>query len=93
MAVMNLRRGLLGLWVVFSIAWIIAVGFDGYFRQVMLPPVIAIHLPMWGLTGVNLFGRIVLIEVMDLAWAFGPPVAVLIIGAALSWAIAGFRRE
>jgi hypothetical protein len=49
MAVMNLRRGLLGLWVVFSIAWIIAVGFDGYSRQVMLPPVIAIHLPMWGL--------------------------------------------
>jgi hypothetical protein len=28
-----------------------------------------------------------------LAWAFGPPLAVLIIGAALGWAVAGFRRK
>jgi hypothetical protein len=27
---MNLRRGLLRLWLVFSIAWIIAVGFHAY---------------------------------------------------------------
>jgi hypothetical protein len=27
---MNLRRGLLRLWVVFSVAWIIAVGFHAY---------------------------------------------------------------
>ena len=28
-----------------------------------------------------------------LEWAFGAPIAVLIIGAALGWAIAGFREE
>jgi hypothetical protein len=28
-----------------------------------------------------------------LEWAFGPPMAVLIIGAALWWAVAGFRKD
>jgi hypothetical protein len=94
MAVMNLRRGLLRLWVVFSVAWIIAVGFDIYFRGVVVQPgEYTIGPPTEpGDIDVTLFGRMVVIGVSHLAWAFGPPVAVLIIGAALSWAIAGFRK-
>jgi hypothetical protein len=54
---------------------------------------------IWGqeqpgeLANVELLGRTVVIDVSHLEWAFGPPIAALIIGAALWWAIAGLRRN
>ena len=33
---MNLRRGLLRLWIVCSVAWIVAIGYDTY--TLSLPP-------------------------------------------------------
>jgi len=104
---MNLRRGLLRLWVVFSMAWIIAVGVHAYsvwpknisnpwaaaYRSVGPAP----DLPEKATTeeileNLNWLGARPFVR-PHLEWALGPPVAVLIIGGALSWAIAGFRRE
>ena len=82
---MNLRRGLLRLWVVFSIAWIIAVGFHAYtLSPPLLPPGYILELQPGELAAVDLLGRTVVIDVSHLKWAFGPPIAVLIISAALS---------
>ena len=87
-------RGLLRLWVVFSIAWIIPIGFHAYtyWGIPALPPGYVLDWRSGELTTAEFLGRTVVIDVSHLAWAFGPPVAVLIIGAALSWAIAGFRK-
>jgi len=110
MAVMNLRRGLLRLWVVFSIAWIVAVGYHGYTSHgpvyTVGPPVeyygplpaplpAPASEPVEEVERFRLFGLTYTRDVIEshVRWAFGPPVAVLIIGAALSWAIAGFRKK
>jgi hypothetical protein len=92
---MNLRRGLLRLWVVFSIAWIIAVGFHAYTlgEEIDLPPGYVLDLGPGQLATVDLLGRTVVIDQSHLEWAFGPPIAVLIIGAVLWWAVAGFRQN
>ena len=104
----NVRRGLLRLWVVFSIGWIIAVGVHAYsvwptnigglwtaYQAVVgAAPVVQKERP----TAEELLGRLrrgiarAIIR-PHLQWAFGAPIAVLIIGAALGWAIAGFREE
>ena len=105
---MNVRRGLLRLWVVFSIAWIIAVGvhaysvwpttigrlWPAYQADVGAAPVVQTERP----AAEELLGRLQrgiarAIIRPHLEWAFGAPIAVLIIGAALGWAIAGFREE
>jgi hypothetical protein len=85
---MNLRRGLLRLWMVCSIAWIAFVSIDA----------IRYWSPSWTLSDSPL--RLARDVARDwesnirphLEWAFGPPVVVLIVGAALWWAIAGFRK-
>ena len=106
---MNLRRGLLRLWVVFSIAWIIAVGVDAYrlwpapvgsWTAYQAPkwsyPVIKEQdLPTWYLT--PFLNKIVperesWIVRSHLEWTLRPPASAIIIGAALWWAAAGFRK-
>lgn len=108
---MNLRRGLLRLWGVFSIAWIIAVGFHAYrlwptplgpwtifqAREWSYPVIKEEDVPPpWELKpfeekiAVEREGWIVR---SHLEWALGPPVFAIIIGAALWWAVAGFRRD
>jgi hypothetical protein len=85
-AAMNLRRGLLRFWMVCSIAWIAFVSIDAI-RYWSLS---------WTLSDSPV--RIARDVARDwessirphLEWAFGPPVVVLIVGAALWWAIAGF---
>jgi hypothetical protein len=89
---MNLRRGLLRLWLVLSILWIAAVCIHAYTEGILPPPSgYTLELKPGQLGDVEVFGRLVLIDEMHVAWALGPPVAVLIVGAALAWAIAGFR--
>ena len=99
-AAMNLRRGLLRLWVVFSIAWIVAGGVEIYsqagwatYGKYTIGCRIDEDDPSDRRICVTLLGRLVVTDVARLAWVFGPPIAVLIIGAALWWAVAGFRRE
>ena len=90
---MNLRRGLLRLWVVFSIAWIIAVAFHAYTLTIPTPPPgFTLDLRPGDVATVELLSRTVPIDVSHVAWAFGSPVVVLISGVALRWAIAGFRN-
>jgi hypothetical protein len=94
-------RVLLWLWVVLSLGWIAAVGFHGYsvwpeeagFSEVSralaggapppLPEGAAMHAARW---------FVVHIVRPHLKWAFAPPVGVLIIGMALWWGAAGFRK-
>jgi hypothetical protein len=91
---MNLRRGLLRLWIVCSVAWIVAIGYDTY--TLSLPP-----LPPGFKYGaapyppVELLGKFFERDVIEshVKWAFGPPIGLLIGGAALWWAVAGFREE
>jgi hypothetical protein len=71
---MNLRRGLLRLWVVFSIAWIVFVGIDA--------------IRYWDPRFTTWESSIR----PHLQWAFGPPVAVLLIGMGLWRAATGFRK-
>ena len=75
---MNLRRGLLRLWVVLSIGWIayVGVGAINYYYGS----------EVWASLERSIPTRFI-------EWALVPPVAVLIVGAALGWAIAGFREE
>jgi hypothetical protein len=94
---MNLRRGLLRLWLVLSIAWIIAVGYDAYTTCVVSylsdpPGTFRPSLARGPQRTLELLDRVFVIDDSHLAWAFGLPVAVLIIGAALWWAVAGFRK-
>ena len=95
---MNLRRGMLRLWTVLSIIWIIAVG-------VHACSVWPEHAD-WGtayralawsdwltereMRLSQLEARLVIWP--HLEWALGPPVVVLIAGIALGWAAAGFRK-
>jgi hypothetical protein len=90
---MNTRRGLLRLWLVLSILWLAAVSIHAYSEGYPPPPPGSILVPRPGDLGeVEVWGRAVLIDEQLVAWAFGPPLAVLIIGAALAWVVAGFRR-
>jgi hypothetical protein len=76
---MNLRRGLLRLWVVLSLGWIVFVGIEIFPSVDWNDP----RVEQWRWHNLRL----------GLEWAFGPPIAVLIGGVALSWAVAGFRRD
>ena len=112
----NVRRGLLRLWVVFSIGWIIAVGvhaysvwptnigglWTAYQALVGAAPVVPKETPT--VEELRESRRQELLRRIErsiarsvirphLQWAFGAPIAVLIIGAALGWAIAGFREN
>ena len=114
---MNLRRGLLRLWVVFSIAWIIAVGFHAYcLWPTPVGPWTAYQALEWSypvIKAQDLPTRETQPGVIDLtpflnkivpereSWivrsylelALRPPASAIIIGAALWWAVAGFRRK
>jgi hypothetical protein len=85
---MNLRRGLLRLWVVCSIVWIAFVGINA----------IRYWSPSWALSDSPLRVARDVARGWEssirphLEWAFGPPVIVLIIGTGLWWAVAGFRK-
>jgi hypothetical protein len=102
---MNLRRGLLRLWLVLSIGWIIAGGVHAYslwpepvgpwtaYQALEWSYPVTKELPTTG----DLIDEVAQrrerwIVQSHLEWAFGPPLAILIIGGALGWAIAGFRR-
>jgi hypothetical protein len=102
---MNLRRGLLRLWVICSIAWIAAVGFHAYsLWPTPVRPWTAYQALGWSgpaatkpPTIEDLLDDFVWLRMRGivrthLEWAFGPPVAALIIGAVLGWAGAGFRK-
>jgi len=103
---MNVRRGLLRLWLVLSIGWIIAVGVHAYslwpgpvgpwtaYQALEWCYPVTKELPTTG----DVLNKVVRsrerwIVRSHIEWAFGPPLAILIIGAALGWAIAGFREE
>jgi len=113
---MNVRRGLLRLWLVLSIGWIIAVGvhaysvwptnigglWTAYQALVGAAPIVQKETPtveeLRESRQQELLGRLKrgiarAIIRPHLQWAFGPPIAVLIIGAALGWAIAGFQED
>jgi hypothetical protein len=82
MVVMNLRRGLLRLWVVFSIAWIVAVGYHGYTSHVWFRPVpVEENEPLPApasepVEKVELFGLTYTRDIIEshVRWAFGVPI-------------------
>ena len=117
---MNIRRGLLGLWIVGSIAWIgIVVGVDGYVTysslenqveeswraeqarahravtgesQRLLDPAGDKTVP----TAAELYARINAFKEREsarshLKWRLVPPAVILVLGASVGWALAGFR--
>jgi hypothetical protein len=95
---MNIRRGLLRLLVVASIAWITAVAFHAYTLSIAprvgytleLPPGRKFAEPATQ----ELLDRLVERDMIrsHAEWAPVPPLGLVIIGAALWWAVAGFRR-
>jgi hypothetical protein len=106
MPAMSLRRGLLRLWVICSIAWIVAVGYDAYLLwPTPVRPWTVYQALGWSnpvtkepRTKEDLLDEFVRLRMRGIVrshveWAFGPPVAVIVIGAALWWAAAGFRRK
>jgi hypothetical protein len=66
---MNIRRGLLRLWIVVSIAWISIIGL------------------VYSSLGSRTDSDRLLLEL-----GLIPPATILVLGAALGWALTGFRR-
>ena len=102
---MSLGRGLLRLWVVLSIAWITAVGFDAWLLwPTPVRPWAVYQAFGWSnpvtkepRTIEDLLDEFVQLRIRGIVrshfeWALVPPVAVIVIGAALWWAVAGFRK-
>jgi hypothetical protein len=88
---MNIRRGLLRLWIVGSIAWAVGVGYHGYEAY---PPK-SDHSRLTA-EAEEVWARIERAEERKvirshLEWALGPPLVILVVGASLGWALAGFR--
>ena len=104
MPVMNIRHRLLRLWIVGSIAWIAAVGYNAYsLWPTPVGPWTANQALEWSHPVTKKPPTMEQLEKIvrsrerwivrsHLEWALGPPVAVIIIGAALWCATAGFRR-
>src|SRR5271165_2683102 len=75
---MNVRRGLFRLWVICSVAWIAVVGFDAiYYWQAALS-----EGEQWTYS-----------IRPHLAWALGPPTALLVLYAAVQWISVGFKHD
>ena len=71
----NLRRGMLRLWLVISAAWVM-----GW----------TIYLLLEGLQGAPTnTGNLLSLPIL----LFGPPIALLLFGAAVAWAFRGFRAN
>ena len=71
----NLRRGILRLWLVISAAWVM-----GW----------TLYLLLEGLQGApKSAGDLLSLPVL----LFGPPIALLVFGAAVAWAFRGFRPD
>jgi len=119
---MNIRRGLLRLWLLGSIAWISVVAFHTYsiwtpgislwtayqepvrqpdpptamegFTQIEREPPTGRSYSTedvrWAREEITRF-RVRGIVRSHLEWGLGPPLAILVVGAALGWAFAGFR--
>jgi hypothetical protein len=85
---MNWQRGLLRLWLVLSVIWIIVVGWSENVRCAFGALSV-----WWGCHG---YGRDP--YAWESAWpthvvVFGVPLAILVIGACLFWAMNGFKSN
>jgi len=83
---MNWRRGLFRVWIVLSVAWVIVIGYADD-----LPCTFGVRLSAPWCAG---YGRDP--YVWQYAWkvhllAFGIPIAALVVGAGIGWALNGFR--
>jgi hypothetical protein len=76
----RLRRGLLRLWLVLSLGWIAGVGYHAYS---VWPNNVGLSYAYRMLVG---------LAPNHLTEALGPPVGVLLVGLALWWVAAGFRK-
>ena len=88
MVSMNWQRGLLRLWLVLSVVWIVFVGWATNVKCAFGPVSVS-----WGCHG---YGRDP--YAWESAWpilveVFGIPLAVLVIGAGLVWAMRGFKAN